>query len=158
MYSPPFTDYLFVFSRIFLHDLFIFFLRLSILFINVVLKSFSWALAMLKYSGLAVIGCLGSHEHVLPWLLLTMFLNYCLGIWTWVDYSLGTDFWVCLLWVGVLSLCFFLPFWIFRDCDSYMLPVLLVYFGVVFTGNTCWCWRLGCSVEWRRYAGRLFHK
>lgn len=106
MYSPLFTHYLSVFSRISLHDLLIFSLKPSILFINVVLKSFSWALAMLEYLGLAVIGWLGSHEHVLPWLLLTMFLNYCLGIWTWVDYSFGIDFWVCLLWVGVLFLVF----------------------------------------------------
>lgn len=46
--------------------------------------------------------------------------------------GLGSDFWVCLCWVGVLffGFCFFL--WIFRECIGGMLLVLVACSTGVF--------------------------
>ena len=53
-----------------------------------------------------------------------LFLYFCLGVWNWDDYSLGSDFWIYLCWVGIGFRCF----WFFSG-----------YSGSV----TCVCWLVG---------------
>jgi hypothetical protein len=42
--------------------------------------------------------------------LLIIILSWCLGTWVWHDFCLGSDFWICLCWMGVLFLVFCFPF------------------------------------------------
>ena len=47
---------------------------------------------------------------------------------------------------------FLSPFWILEECDNGVLPGFLDCSAGVFTGNGCWCWRLGyweLLEEWR---------
>jgi hypothetical protein len=84
---------LFVFSWMSLRDLVIFSLRISIIVIKLVLRSYSCASAMLECSGFSVVW-LGSGGDILHWLwcVLTLASRHCFG----VIRGLDANFWVCL--------------------------------------------------------------
>jgi hypothetical protein len=69
--------------------------------------------------------------------------------------DLGVDFWICLCWLGVLSLGLF-PFWILREYNDSVFPVFLACSAGMFTGNACQCWRLRYQDNLRE--GRLEEK
>ena len=95
-YSFPHT---FVFSWIYLRDLFISYLRISIMFIGLILRVlFFCASDMFKYSGLSVVGELGSSGEILSWLLLIVSLCWSLGR-VWDDYGYRCLF-LGLSWFG----------------------------------------------------------
>ena len=50
--------------------------------------------------------------------------------------GLGADFWICLCWVGVLSMVP-VPSWIFRECSGSFLFCFLVFVFVLFF---FFCW------------------
>lgn len=97
----------------FLEDLFIYSLRVSIIFTQTVLRSLSDASDMVEYLGPSVVGLLGSSEDILSCMLLTVLLHWNLDIWDWVIICLDGDTWFCFCWVRVLFLgfCFLSRFW-----------------------------------------------
>lgn len=76
---------------------------------SISLRSFSETAAVLSYSGLAVVEWVGFGGDMLPRLLLFVFLHLSLSIWIRITIGLGTNFWICLCWVGIffLAFCFF---------------------------------------------------
>lgn len=57
-----------------------------------------------------------------------------------VIWILGAHFWIslCLLCILFPGFCF-----LFSESDVCMLPVVLICSDTMFTGNSCWCLRLG---------------
>lgn len=80
-----------------------------------ILKSLSCAsaIALLRtYSGLLV-----ANGDLLSWLLVNVFLFWCIGICVWDDCNSNADIWSCLYWVGILFLGFCCPLR-FLDCGA----------------------------------------
>lgn len=96
-----------------------------------------------------VIGYLESSRNIVSWLLLCSYTGVCVsgfGVIT----GLGVGFCVCLCCVCVSVCfipCFLFPCWILREHYGCMFPVLSPCLVGMFTGDFCWCWRLGCREE-----------
>lgn len=80
---------------------------------NSYLKSLSYVSSILCFSEPE--GCWVLME--VYWLILIVFLGWCLGIWFW-DVC-DTDIWSYLCWVGFLFLCFCCLLWILAECCGY---------------------------------------
>lgn len=91
-------------------------------FIEAVLKSFSCASAVLEYSGPAVVGLLGSSEDVLSWVLLIMFLCWCLVIWNWEGYSSNCWYLVLAMQGGNFVPLFMSLLWMLEEYAACGLP------------------------------------
>ena len=110
-----------MFSWVSLRDLFIFSLRASVIFIKAILRSFSCALAILQYSGPAVV-------------LIVFHAGFQTSGFGKIV-IVGADICFCLCWVGVLCPDFCCPVWFLGECGDCVLPGRTFFWDSVIYGH-----------------------